>query len=158
LVCTDQWHAGFPLLDAAVKAHPRFVAALAERGMAYGISEGYASGLLDLKIAMDLDPTFYRAWAYRAALHVKRGMWGDVIADAEHAIAIAPQYPPPHRLLGIGWQGYGKGDRAIDAFQDYLARLPNAPDRAQIETAIDHIQHPPPPLPLSERLRRLIRR
>lgn len=119
--------------------------AYAERGLLYGLNEQYAEAMRDLAYAIHTDPTYHRSWSYRAALHVQRSLWGDVIEDAARAIRRAPSYAPPYKLRAIGYQVYKRPAQAAVDLQSYLEYCPNAPDRAQIRQMIATLEEDQPP-------------
>jgi regulator of sirC expression with transglutaminase-like and TPR domain len=101
----------------------------------------------DLAYAIHSDPSYHRSWSYRAALHVQRGLWGDVMEDAGRAIRRAPAYAPPYKLRAIGYQVYKRPALAAADLRSYLEYCPGAPDQAQIRRTIAQLESPPPDEP-----------
>nr|WP_044200714.1 hypothetical protein [Oscillochloris trichoides] len=143
LCCQGSWVEALPLLTHAIKSRQDFIAAYAERGLLYGLNEQYAEAMRDLAYAIHVEPGFHRTWAYRAALHVQRSLWGDVIEDATKAIERAPTYAPAYKLRGIGYQVTKRLDLAVADLHAYLEHYPLAPDRAQIRDSIAKLEAPP---------------
>lgn len=152
LCCLGEWREALQQLDLALESHKQFAPAYAERGLLYGLVERYDLGMLSLANAIYVDPTFYRGWSYRAVLHVRRGMWGDVVEDAGRSIELQPMYAPAYKLRGIAHQVHKNVSRAISDFEQYLELCPIAPDRRQIEQSMRDLRNPPEPPSLFDRL------
>jgi tetratricopeptide (TPR) repeat protein len=152
LCCVGELRLAIEQLDRALEHNKQFGAAYAERGLLYGTVERYDLAMLNLANAIHVQPSFHRAWSYRAGLHLRRGMWGDVVEDATQAIELAPDYPPPYKLRAIAHEAHRQTEKAIADFSSYIAHCPTAPDRVQIEQSIRTLRNPPPKTGLFDRL------
>jgi tetratricopeptide (TPR) repeat protein len=130
------WEAALPYLDRVLASAPGMGAALAERGLARAGLDQYDLAMVDLQTAINADPMNVRAYTNRATIHLWRRHWSAAIEDATRALRIAPEYAPPHRLRAIAWQAGRNATKAVCDFRAYLALMPDAPDRAQIERTI----------------------
>jgi len=74
------------------------------------------------------------AWLLRA------GRVAEAAAYAERAVQAAPAAPAPRRALGLALAKQGKRNRAAQELSQYLQLAPGAPDRAEIEAAVERFR------------------
>lgn len=71
---------------------------------------------------------------------VKKGDLDQTIVDATKAIETDPKFPEPYYFRGLAYRQKNFKPQAIADFQKYLALVPNARDRSQIEQWIKELQ------------------
>lgn len=136
-------------LDTLLAARPGDVDALATRGMCHRVRFAADSSRADAEQAMDdltaaierlagggasAGYTLDRLYAHRAYVHeaLDRGVWTEVVADLERAVAAAPD-EPTHRLdLGVAKSLAGDTTAAIADLRRFLAMAPTDSARGPV--------------------------
>lgn len=86
------------------------------------VSGDSATALQELKLAVELRPTdpFLRYRLGRAMLDGRRG--ADALVEFEEAVRLEPHYALPWYFLGLASQAADQRDKAIQAYEGFLAR------------------------------------
>jgi len=74
------------------------------------------------------------SWLLRA------GRVAEATAYAERAVQAAPEAAAPRRALGLALAKQGKRGRAAQELSQYLQLAPGAPDRAEIQAAVERLR------------------
>jgi tetratricopeptide (TPR) repeat protein len=88
--------------------------------------------------AVDFDDA--EALARAAVALLRRGDARAAADYAARAAALAPGAPAAQRLLGDASRAAGARGRAADAYRAYLRLAPDAPDRDEVERAIEEMR------------------
>ena len=85
------------------------------------------------------DPTAVQAYFLLArSLHESRGL-STALPYYERAVREEPQNPMPHYYLGYAYKERGQKAKAVQEFRSFLARKPDAPEKADIEAEIEDL-------------------
>ncbi len=63
------------------------------------------------------------------------------LKEYDLALAYNPQYPDPHRGLGLVYWEQGKEEQSIDEFEKYLTLCPMAKDRRQVTKYLEELKN-----------------
>jgi len=93
-------------------------------------------------------PTFTPApVASPAQEHFEKGVeyfaqkkWDEGIAEFQETIRLDPEFGEAYGWLGYGYANKGEFEKAIEALEKYLQLVPNASDRAQVESDIKQMR------------------
>jgi predicted Zn-dependent protease len=93
-----------------------------------------AEAVARLKELEKKEPAFA---AYAAAEeHALAKRWAKAAELARVAIDRKPKFPLAHRLLGVALASIGQDDAAVDAYSEYIALEPDAPEKVELEEFI----------------------
>lgn len=102
-------------------------------------AEDRAEAVARLKELEKKEPAFAAyAQAEEAALTKS---WPKAVELARLAIDRKPKFPLAHRLLGVALASSGQDDAAVDAYAEYIALEPDAPEKVELEEFIADYRH-----------------
>lgn len=67
----------------------------------------------------------------------RRGEWERAAQIWEHILSFSPRYARAHRGMGSCMAKMGRDEEAIREYEQYLFLVPDAPDAARVQRAID---------------------
>jgi len=131
-------------LDHATEVEPDDFMAWHERGILHRIMGDFDKSLSDLDESVkNLD--FYietfgdDVFADRALTHVKRGEYGEAVADYTKALEFDPEFGENYYFRGVAYQELGAADAAIADFQKALSI---EPDMKRASDALEKLNAP----------------
>jgi len=130
------------VLHHAVDADPKFINALLNLGITLNHEEKYSEAIPPLREALRLEPRLTAAH-----MHLGFALVGtNQFVDAEHELLIAKKAAPENQILlslylGQVYARTGRYEEAIEEFQNYLNKAPNARNAADVRAAIEKMEH-----------------
>jgi serine/threonine-protein kinase len=138
-----------PAVDVAVDVAP--VSTALRRGTEPLMDEAdaaYLSGRMTDALALysevlDLDPSDYRAWVNRSAVHMHRKDRAAAIADSTRALALDATKFEPWHTRGVAYFLTGERDLALRDLDQAVVLAPDDPEvrlhRARVRLALDQV-------------------
>jgi len=72
--------------------------------------------------------------------HFQQEKWDEAIAEFQEAIRLDPGFGAAYEGLGYSYVGKREFEKAIEALEKYLQLVPNASDRAEVESHIQQMR------------------
>jgi type IV pilus assembly protein PilF len=138
-----KWKEAQGILETAVQQDPKAVEAYFQLGACLSRQTDYASAVKALSKGLELNPDAPHAPAAHyeiAKSYLALGQWQDANPHAAKAVAMEPDVPSWHILMGNINLKKGDGQGAISEFQAYLRLDPNGPSAASVHDMIPRIQ------------------
>ncbi|MDZ7968285.1 MAG: tetratricopeptide repeat protein [Nostoc sp. DedSLP03] len=112
----EQYDKALQNFDRAIELYPRYVVAIANRGITYRLMERYEKALQDLNCAIEINPKYDWAIASRGITYRLMERYEEALQDFNRAIEINPKYE-----WAIGHRGstYWLMERYEEALQDF---------------------------------------
>jgi Flp pilus assembly protein TadD len=107
---------------------------------AHGVMNDWPKAVAGYREALTLFPDDYvTRYNLGLALH-KNGQDNDAIPEFRKAIELAPGEASFHLSLGISYEKLNKPAEAAQAYDEYIAMQPSAPDAAQVRSRIERLK------------------
>ena len=138
-----KWKEAQGILETAVQQDPKAVEAYFQLGACLSRQTDYASAVKALNKGLELNPDAPHAPAAHYELaksYMALGQWQDANPHAAKAVAMEPDVPSWHILMGNLNLKKGDGQGAISEFQAYLKLDPTGPSAASVHDMIPRIQ------------------
>jgi tetratricopeptide (TPR) repeat protein len=134
------WAGALAYLDQAVALDPASARALFLRGGVNFSAGDLAQAIADFDAAIALDPAMASAYQSRGLAHAQLGNNDQALADFSKAIELSPTFALAYRNRADLHINLGNATAASFDLQAYLALVPNAPDRAEVEALVASLQ------------------
>src|SRR5579864_5392089 len=132
-------------LEKSVSLDPRRAPALQALGMLRYREEDYAGASQMLEQAVQLDANAWKAAWMLASCEIHQHDYQKARIAAEQAIKAGKESAGPVQLLlGEALAGLGEREKAITAFESFLAAYPKDPSASQIQDWIASLKQAPP--------------
>ena len=110
--------------DHALRLQPKFVRALANRGMVYRQAGEMDKSLTSLNESMKLEPQNLRSLRFRALTHFAKGDADAGLKDLKEAIRINPSYRQSYFALQTFYGNHGQYAQAVSYFTELIKKHP----------------------------------
>jgi tetratricopeptide (TPR) repeat protein len=108
------------VLDQAIRADSRSVAAYSYRGLAYAMQGNYDRAFSDFRRARDLDPGDAITLNHEGRTYILQENYRQAITALSLAIELDPEYALAYYNRGFAWRRLGQLDEAIADFDHVL--------------------------------------
>jgi len=135
----------------ALKLNPDWPEAFFRRGLAHLALSNQPSAEADFTAALELDPSLSEAFYRRGLIRLNDGEEAkdpevrqarllQAVDDFAQVIAMRPQFADAYYNRAKAHRALGQRETALADFETYLERVPNAPDRVQVEKWIAELR------------------
>jgi predicted Zn finger-like uncharacterized protein len=128
--------------EEALKADKTRTRIIGLEGDAYFQSTHWKEAIDRYQKALAQDPKLTPLYYKIGRAFGEQGNSVEAIRWYQKATGVDPQNAMPYYYLGYAFKEKGKKKDAIDAFKEYLAKKPGAPDKKDIEDEIYDLQQP----------------
>ena len=129
VVLTNQrckvWKSSETMWTDVLKNHPRVHLVYNSRGQYYYENRQYDQALEDFNRAVEIDPTYAKAWYNRGNVFDETGVFDRAIDDFTRAIELEPHYTMAYNNRGLTYRHMGNYEKAIADFTTALDLDPN---------------------------------
>jgi tetratricopeptide (TPR) repeat protein len=134
------WTGAIAYLDQAISINAASAQGFYLRGGVYFASGDLEHALADYDAAIALDPALSSAYQSRGLVYAQQGNTDQALADISKAIELAPSFALAYRNRAEIQMSLNNNTAASFDLKAYLGLVPNAPDRAQVESTIAALQ------------------
>jgi tetratricopeptide (TPR) repeat protein len=129
VVLTNQrckvWKSSETMWTDVLKNHPHVHLVYNSRGQYYYENKQYDKALNDFNRAVEIDPTYAKAWYNRANVFDETGDYALAIDDFTQAIALERGYTMAYNNRGLAYRHAGDYEKAVADFTMVLSLDPN---------------------------------